>query len=173
MQLKHRSGRLVVIALVSAALSVLSAGFAATGAAAATDPSIGVTGSCGDVMTLEGGQLGAPINVTITIPDSNASDVWSFTATEQQYDAVTGAAFGDPFPLVPGELSRLSFDSTGSQFTSTGVISNSPGLTHGISYTATRTSPTPETCTSQAFWTNPGDNYGPTPENPTSFPGAP
>ncbi len=124
-------------------------------------------------MTLEGGQLSAPINVTITIPDSNPSDVWTFTATEQQYDAVTGAAFGSPFPMVPTELARLAFDATGNDFSSTGVVPNTSGLTHGITYTATRTSPTPLTCTNVGFWTNPGTTSGPTAENPTSFPGAP
>lgn len=201
--LKRRIGLLFVITLLGAALSIASAGFASAsggggssggsggssggsggsggsgsgggggGGGTVTDPTLSITGSCNDVMTLEGGQLGAPINVTITIPDSNSSDVWTFSATEQQLDAVTGAAFGDPFPLTPAEVGRLTFNAAGNDFRSTGVMANSGGLTHEITYTATRTSPTPLTCTNTGFWTNPGTDFGPTAQNPTSFPGAP
>jgi hypothetical protein len=121
-------------------------------------------------MTLEGGQLGLPINVTITIPSANASDVWTFTATEQQYDAVTGAPFQDPFPLPRQTLPALTFNAAGNDVTTAGVVANSGDLTHGVSYTATRTSPTPLTCTNVGFWTNPGTTFGPTAQNPTGRP---
>jgi hypothetical protein len=121
-------------------------------------------------MTLETDTLGAPISISITIPDTNSADVWSFSATEQQYDAVTGGRFGNPFTLVKVALPALTFDATAGGFTSVGGTGNSTGLTHGISYTATRTSPTPETCTNEGFWTNPSTTAGPTPENPTGRP---
>ena len=189
MRLKRRLSLLLVIALIGAALSIISAGTASAsggssggggtsggsgsgggGGSAPAGGTVSVTGSCGDVMTLSVGHLGDPIAVHITIPSSNSAETWTFTATQQEYDSVTGGRFGNPFPVPKTTLPALAFSSTAHGFTTSGVTANSTALTHGISYTATRTSPSPQTCTNQGFWTNPSAGPGPTPQNPTGRP---
>jgi hypothetical protein len=204
MRLKRRFGLLLVIALLGAALSVISAGAASAsgggggsgggsgsggggssggsgggsgsggggGGGGTTTPSGGslsTTGSCGDVLHLSVDQFADPIAVSITIPSTNASDSWSFVAVQQEYNAVTGGRFGNPFIMPRQWLPPLTF-TAGTGFTTSGVLADATGLTTEVSYTATRTSPTPETCTNLGFWTNPGNSAGPVAQNPTGRP---
>lgn len=166
MRLKKALGLLFVVAPLSAALSIISAG----SASAAT---LGVTGTCGDTMTMSVAGLGAPIITTITIPDTNSADVWTLSATEQEFRADTGAPFGNPFPVSKNEFTTpLSFNSAGTGFTAVADIENLSGMTSEISYTATRTSPA-QTCTNHGFWTDPATGPGPVAQNPTGAPGIP
>lgn len=127
------------------------------------------TGTCGDVLTLSEPQTGDPLAVSISIP-GDSSEVWTFTAAEQEYGAVTGARIGDPTQLDGTTLPPLTLNDTGIGLSTTGSVTDTSGFTHGISYTATRTSPSPLTCTNVAYWTHPSTVPGPTTENPTARP---
>jgi hypothetical protein len=164
MHLNRKLALLLVAAPLGAALSIVS-----TGVASAS--TLSVTGSCGDVMTFSVAGLGATNVTTITIPDANSADVWTLTATEQEFDAVTGAPFGTPFPVTKNEFTTpLSFNSAGTGFTAVADIENLSGKTTEISYTATSSA---QTCTNHGFWTDPTTGPGPAPENPTGAPGIP
>jgi hypothetical protein len=208
MHLKQRLGLLFVVALLGAALSLISTATASaavpscggcdgggggtsggggddgggggtSGGGGGTPPptpvSLSVFGSCTDVMTFTLTGLGSTNVTTISIPDANSTDVWSITATEQEFDAVTGAPFGDPFPVTKNEFVKpLAFNTAaGTGFTATADIENLSGKTTEISYTATRTSPVGQTCTNHGFWTDPTTGPGPAPQNPTGAPGIP
>lgn len=201
MRLRRRFGLLLVVALLGAALSIVSTGAAAAsvkpacggcggsggggddggggsgsggggGGSAPAGGTLSVTGSCGDVMVLSVGHLGDPIALHITVPSSNSAEVWNFTASQREFRAVGGAPFGDPFPLPKTTLPALTFNATANGFVTSGVTENLSGLTQQITYTATRTSPSPLTCTNTGFWTDPSVGPGPDPSNPTSRPGA-
>lgn len=126
-------------------------------------------GDCGDVLSLQAGQAGDPLAMTIALPSNDPTEVWTISAVQQEYGAATGGRTGDPTAL-DGTLSPLTFDATTNQFITSGDVTDPAGLTHEISYTATRTSPSPLTCTNLAYWTHPNSTAGPTPENPTARP---
>jgi hypothetical protein len=172
MTLRRRISVVMAVALAGATVGTVAA--AAPALAANKPGQIEVIGSCGDALDLRVQRPGAPIGYTITIPSGDANEVWSLTSTEQSYDAVTGGRVGAPVNLVPTLLPNLAFSPAEGGFTTTANFDNGDSLTHGFSYVATRTSPTPLTCASQAFWTNPaGASEGPTAENPTGRPDTP
>lgn len=169
MNLKRKFVLLPVVALLGTALSLLATGTAS----ASGNGSIQVTGPCGDILNLREKTTGT-ITVTITIPSADPTETWSLTAQEQQYGAVTGGREGDPVDIVPNPMPALAFSTVEGGFTTTADFPNTAGLTHGWSYTATRTSPTPLTCTNQGFWTNPGSGTtGPVAANPVGKPDTP
>ncbi|HEX5115394.1 MAG TPA: SwmB domain-containing protein [Pseudonocardiaceae bacterium] len=130
-----------------------------------------LSGTCGDQLTMRIQQAGDPLNIDIVIPSADPSEVWTLTATEQDYNAVTGGRVGNPVDLIAGGiLPPPAFTTTEGGFDTTGDFPDTPDLTHGFSYTATRTSPTPLTCTNQGFWTSPAGSQGPTAQNPTGRP---
>ena len=125
-------------------------------------------------MRLRVRNTGDVIELNITIPAADPAENWSLSATQQDYGAVTGGRVGDPVSLSPGVLPPLVFTPAEGGFNTTANISNTDNLTHGFSYTATRTSPTPNTCTNKAFWTNPsGTGTGPAAQNPSGRPDSP
>ena len=141
------------------------------GGGGGTDIRLETTGTCGDNMRLRVRNTGVNIELTITIPSIDATEDWNLSATEQLYGAVTGGRQGNPIDLVPNPLPPLVFTLAEGGFTTSADIPNGDNITTGISYTATRTSPSPVTCTNQAFWTNPsGSSTGPAAENPTGRP---
>jgi len=124
-------------------------------------------------MRLRVRNTGDTIELSITIPAADPAEVWSLTATQQDYGAVTGGRLGSPINLVPNPLPPLAFSAAEGGFNTAGNVANTDNLTHGISYTATRSSPTPNTCTNKGFWTNPaGASTGPAPQNPSGRPDA-
>ncbi len=131
------------------------------------------TGSCGDMLDLRVQKTGDPLRVGITIPAADPAEVWSITVTEQNYDAVTGGRIGNPIDLMASVLPPLAFDPTEGGYSTEGQVVNTTGATHGFSYTATRTSPTPLTCTNQGQWTTPTGSEGPVPQNPAGRPDTP
>ncbi|HEX3646980.1 MAG TPA: hypothetical protein VHV49_01055 [Pseudonocardiaceae bacterium] len=128
-----------------------------------------MTGPCGDLLTFVERVAGTLI-VTVTIPSADGNEVWNLTAQEQEYGAVTGGRIANPVNLVPNPLPPLAFSPAEGGFTSTFNFTDTPGATHGFSYTATRTSPTLETCTNQGFFTHPANVAGPDPTNPVGRP---
>ena len=187
MNLRRRLGLLVVVALLGTALSLISAGNAFAsggpgpgggggggggtggGGSGSGGGRLQVTGPCGDLLDLRERVAGTLI-VTITIPSADSTEVWNLTAQEQEYSAVTGGRLGNPVDLVPNPLPPLAFSPVEGGFSTTMNFADTAGFTHGFSYTATRTSPTPLTCTSQGFWTHPANVAGPTAQNPTAKP---
>lgn len=166
MKLRRKLAMLAAMAIVGTSLTLLSAGTAS----AAGNGTLTVTGPCGDILTLRERVVGTII-VTITIPSTDPSEVWSLTAQQQEYGAVTGGRIGNPVNLVPSPLPPLAFSPAEGGFTTTANFTDTSGFTHGWSYVATRTSPTPLTCASQGFWTNPGNGVaGPVAANPVGKP---
>ncbi|HEX3592096.1 MAG TPA: SwmB domain-containing protein, partial [Pseudonocardiaceae bacterium] len=106
----------------------------------------------------------------ITIPAADPAEVWNLAVTDQEYDAVTGGRQGDPVTLTSDALPPLTFNTAEGGYNTEGEVANTAGRTHGFSYTATRTSPTPLTCTNQGFWTTPAGSEGPTADNPAGRP---
>jgi Putative flagellar system-associated repeat len=144
------------------------------GGGGGTDIRLFTTGSCGDQMRLRVRNTGDVIETDITIPSIDATEDWTLSATEQDYGAVTGGRLGNPVTLSPGLFPPLLFDPVEGGFVTSADIPNTDNLTHEISYTATRTTPSPATCTNHGFWTNPfGSSFGPAAQNPTGRPDSP
>ncbi len=167
MKLRRILGAVAALAIVGTSLTMITAG---TASAAGRPNALIVTGPCGDLLTFVERVSGTLI-FTITIPSSDANEVWSLTATRQEYNPVTGGRVGAPINLVPTPVPPLAFSPAEGGFTTTANFTDTPGATHGFSYVATRTAPTPETCVSQGFWTNPGNGVvGPVAQNPVGKP---
>lgn len=169
MKLRQKASLVLAVALAGATVGTV---VSAVPAFAANKPGqIEVIGNCGDALDLRVQRPGAPIGYTVTVPSGDANEVWSLTSTEQSYDAVTGGRIGAPVNLVPTLLPNLAFSPAEGGFTTTANFDNGDALTHGFTYTATRTSPSPLTCTNTAYWTNPaGASEGPAAQNPTGRP---
>ncbi|HEX3589992.1 MAG TPA: SwmB domain-containing protein [Pseudonocardiaceae bacterium] len=195
MRLARRLGLLIVIAVLGVAMAIGSAGTAmasggpggggsggggtggggtgggGTGGGGGSVARIKATGSCGDIMDLRLKTTGGPITIAVTIPSADASEVWNLTVTQQEYSSTTGARLGNPVVVTPNPMPPLAFSTVEGGFSTTADFTNTAARTHGWSYTATRTSPTPLTCTNQGFWTNPGTtSQGPDPSNPSGRP---
>lgn len=180
-----RLARRSQIPVVAALLGVLVAASAGT-ATAAQGPGSGgggggggggdvarlqSTGNCGDILDMRLKTAGGPITLNITVPSADASEVWTLTATEQEYSATTGGRVGPAVSMVPSAMPPLAFSPAEGGFTTTADVVNAAGFTHGWSYVATRISPTPLTCRNQGFWTNPGGtSEGPVAANPAGRP---
>ena len=162
--------------MTAAALAAATVGtvVAASPALAAGKPGqLEVVGNCGDLLDLQVRTATDPIILTITVPSNDPSEVWNLAATEQNYGALTGGRLGSPINLVPNPLPPLAFSPAEGGFTTTANLDNTDNLTHGVSYVATRTSPTPLTCHAEGFWTNPaGTDFGPAAQNPLGRPDA-
>lgn len=157
--------------VMAAALAAATVGTVAAATPALAAGRISVTGNCGDILDLRVRVVGQPIIVTVTVPSNDPTEVWNLTATQQDYGALTGGRLGSPINLVPNPLPPLAFNPAEGGFTTTANIDNTDNLTHGFSYVATRSAPTPLTCSAQGFWTNPaGTDEGPAPQNPTARP---
>ncbi len=162
---------MVAVALAAATVGTVAA--ATPALAAGGTGRIQTIGNCGDILDMRVRVVGDPITLTVTIPSNDPAEVWSLTATQQDYGALTGGRLGSPINLVPSPLPPLAFNPAEGGFTTTADFDNTDNLTHGFSYVATRTSPTPLTCTNQGFWTNPaGADGGPAAQNPTARPDA-
>jgi hypothetical protein len=197
MILKQRLGLYALVALMGIFLSVASGGIASADTVSPSSPvpacggcggdgggggtsggdiaRLRLSGTCGDQLDMRLKTTSDPLKIAITIPSADPTEQWTITATEQDYGAVTGGRVGNPIDLIgSGLLPPPTFNSTEGGFSTEGFVPNTAGVTHGFSYTATRNSPTPLTCTNQGFWTTPSNQTGPvTPPNPTGRPDSP
>ncbi|WP_027944754.1 SwmB domain-containing protein [Amycolatopsis taiwanensis] len=179
MILKQRLGRYALAALVGISLSVASGGIASatTGSPDSGGGDIArlrLSGTCGDQLDMRLRTVGGPLKIAITIPSADPTEQWTITATEQDYGVVTGGRVGNPVDLIgSGLLPPPAFNSVEGGFSTEGFVPNTSGVTHGFSYVATRTSPTPITCTNTGYWTTPSGASGPTAQNPTGKPNTP
>jgi hypothetical protein len=170
MKLRRKISLGIAVALAAATLGTVAA---ATPALAAGR--LSSTGTCGDLLDMRVKNVGDDIDVGITIPSIDPTEVWNVTVIQQDYGAVTGGRIGNPVD-VTATFPPLVFDPASGGFViDGGIVTNTPGLTHQISYTAVRSAPSPRTCTNNAgFWTNPGGaaGDGPVSGNPTTRPDA-
>jgi hypothetical protein len=190
MNIKRRLGRCALAALIGISMSVASVGIAS--ASVVTPPNspdcggcggggggsgggdiarLRLSGTCGDQLDMRLRTEGGPLKVAITIPSADPTEVWNITATDQTYGVVTGAGVGNPVDLMAsGELPPPTFTTTEGGFSTEGDVPIPSGATYGFSYVATRTSPTPLTCTNTGYWTAPAGSSGPTADNPSGKP---
>jgi hypothetical protein len=129
---------------------------------------LSVTDTCGGTLDLKERVAGSLV-VDITEVTSDPSEDWSLQATQQEYDATTGARVGAPIDLVPDVMAPLAFSALDG-FTSTATVADSAGVTHGFSYVATRNGASPLTCSAEGFWTDTDGTTTPDPLNPTARP---
>jgi hypothetical protein len=169
MKLKRVLAVAAALAIVGTSLTLVTAG---TASAAGRPGKLEVVGPCGDLLDLIERVQGTLI-VDVTIPSVDSTEVWNLTAQEQEYNPVTGGRQGNPINLVPNPLPQLAFSPAEGGFSSTFNFVDTPGATHGFTYTATRTSPTFESCTNTGYFTHPSTGPGPDPTNPTSRPDSP
>ncbi|HEX3648760.1 MAG TPA: hypothetical protein VHV49_10035 [Pseudonocardiaceae bacterium] len=112
-----------------------------------------------------------PGSLAVTLTELAAqTDVWTLKATEQDYDVTTGGRVGAPVDLVPDTMLPLSFSAADGGVTTSTNIVDTPNVTHGVSYVATRLGTSPVTCTGQGFWTDHDGSIIPDPLNPTGKP---
>jgi hypothetical protein len=167
MKLRRILAMVGALAIVGTSLAVVTEG---TASAAGNPARLRVTGACGDFLDLIERVQGTLI-LTVTMPSADPNEVWSLNAQEQLYNPVTGGREGNPVNLSPSPLPALAFSVAEGGFSTTANFTDNPGFTYGFSYTATRTSPTPLTCTTQGFFTDPGNGVvGPVAANPNGKP---
>lgn len=139
------------------------------GGGGGTSPSqLTVFDTCGGTLTMKEGSPDA-LTVGITEPASR-NESWSLQAFEQDYNVTTGGRTRFPISMVPSPFRSFQYESRDKGFSTSATIVDTPDATHGFSYTATRTSPSPLTCSGQGFWTDHGDTIVPDPLNPTAKP---
>jgi hypothetical protein len=167
MKLRRKISLVVVGALAAATLALAGA------SPALAAGRLSSTGTCGDLLDMRVKNVGDDIDVGITIPSIDPTETWSVTVIQQDFGAATGGRIGNPVD-VTATFPPLVFDPAGGGFViDGGIVTNTAGLTHEISYTATRTLPSPRTCTNFGFWTNPGGaSDGPVAGNPGTRPDA-
>ncbi|HEY1575324.1 MAG TPA: hypothetical protein VGG05_28620, partial [Pseudonocardiaceae bacterium] len=157
--MRRRLGLCALAALLGMAISTASVGIASASTLSprSTSPDCGgcggggggggggdiarlrPTGTCGDQLDMRLRQVGDPLDIGITIPSADPSEVWTITATEQNYGVTTGGRIGDPIDLIgSGLLPPLTFNTTEGGFSTEGNVPNTSGVTHGFSYVATR-----------------------------------
>src|ERR1700743_3881622 len=151
MKFRRKLGVLAVAAVAAATLAAVAT--TSTASAAGNPARLRLTGQCGEFLDQTERTAGTLV-VTITIPSADPSEVWNLTTSEQQYGPVTGGRLGAPISTTPNPLPQLAFLPAEGGFSTTANFDDQPGLTHGFISTATRTSPTPLTCSNEAFWTN-------------------
>lgn len=125
-----------------------------------------VIDNCGGTITFRQRVAGSLV-VDISEASNDPTDTWSLSVTQQDYDATTGGRVGAPVDMTPDLMQPLTFSA--GAFSTTATVDDSAVMTHGFSYVATRTTPTPLTCAAQGFWTNDG-TVSPDPSNPTGKP---
>ena len=105
-------------------------------------------------------------DIGLTEFTGDPNEVWSLQAQQQEYDVTTGGRVGAPIDLVPDLLQPLAFSLAGGGFTAAATVDSTLNVTHGFSYVATRTSPSPLTCTAVGYWTDHDGSTTPDPLNP-------
>jgi flagellar associated repeat protein len=166
MRLRRKLGTMAVLALVAGSSMTL---ISATAASAANKPGLEVIDNCGGLFDFKERVAGTLI-VTITEGSTDANEVWSLTATQQEFNVVTGGREGAAINLIPNPLPPLAFSPAEGGFSTTANIIDTPNSTHGFTYTATRTSPSLLTCSATGYWTDHNGSVTPDPLNPTQKP---
>jgi hypothetical protein len=129
---------------------------------------LSVIDSCGGTLDFK---ERVPGTLIVDLTESGGpNQVWSLQATQQGYNVTTGGRVGAPINMVPNTMLPLAFSAADGAFTTTATIADTPNATHGISYVATRSGPSPLTCVGQGFWTDHDGSTTPDPLNPTGKP---